>query len=527
VVGVTTLLLERRFLADYVRTGTNLLLLVLVPVTFVFVAAPTLADAAEVLGGAPGGTGVETVTAGWAAGFLTGIAMYFQVASSRATDRRLVLAGLSRGRLATARLLTGGVLAAGATAAAVAVLAAGQELSQPARIVAGTAMFAIVYLAIGALIGALVPTPVNGSVLLLFVWILDVFFGPALSGSTSPLLRVLPTHFISLWTIDQPPEHAGPSTLTWSALWIVAALAAAYVVVAATPSRKRVQASRLPGQLRTGLRMGVKDWARTPLLWLLLAVVPAVFILLSAAITPHGISRVVVREGGVETTALLDPAVIHPGTMAPEAIASLAALVGVFIVLDARAGDRRLVLAGQRAVVAVATRMMLVLLAAAVAAGVSLGVTATVFTAEQWAVYGLGSVLIAVTYGLIGMLLGPIFGRVSGVFLAFLLPFIDLGLGQSPMLGGEPAAWARWLPGYPGMRVLIDGGLTTGFDEGAQLAVGLLWVGALAFIVAVLLRRYVGRRPRPRAPRAADAVRPTRTTEEPYAAGLTPSRGAE
>ena len=489
---MTAALLERRFLADYARTGTNLLLLVLVPVTFVIVAAPTLADAAKVLGGARGGPGVETVTAGWAAAFLTGIAMYFQVASSRATDRRLVLAGLPRGRLATARLLTGAGLAVAATAAALIALAARQGLADPARIIAGTAMFAVVYLAIGAVVGALVPTPVNGTVLLLFVWILDVFFGPTLSGSASPVLRVLPTHFISLWTVNQPPGHAGPSTLAWSGVWIVGALAAAYAVVAATPGRRRVAApSRPAGQLWVGLRMGLNDWRRTPLLWLLLGVVPAVFILLSAAITPHGSSPVVVREGGAQVTAIVDPAVIHPGTMAPEAIASLAALVGVFIVLDARAADRRLVLAGQRASVAVATRVALVMLAAVVATVVSLAVTATVFTAKQWAVYGLGSLLIAVTYGLIGMLLGPIFGRVSGVFIAFLLPFIDLGLGQSPMLGGDPADWALWMPGYGGMRVLIDGGLTAGFDEGPMLAVALVWIVLLAGAVVVLLRRTI------------------------------------
>ena len=489
---MTVALLERRFLADYARTGTNLLLLVLVPVTFVIVAAPTLADAAKVLGGTGGGLGIETVTAGWAAAFLTGIAMYFQVASSRATDRRLVLAGLSRGRLATARLLTGAGLAVAATAAALAALAARQGLADPARIMVGTAMFAVVYLAIGAVVGALVPTPVNGTVLLLFVWILDVFFGPTLSGSTSPALRVLPTHFISLWTVNQPPGHAGPSTLAWSGVWIVGALAAAYAVVAATPGRRRAATpSRPASQLRVGLRMGLNDWKRTPLLWLLLAAVPAVFILLSAAITPHGSSPVVVREGGAQVTAIVDPAVIHPGTMAPEAIASLAALVGVFIVLDARAADRRLVLAGQRASVAVATRVALVMLAAVVATVVSLAVTATVFTAEQWAVYGLGSVVIAVTYGLIGMLLGPIFGRVSGVFIAFLLPFIDLGLGQSPMLGGDPADWALWMPGYGGMRVLIDGGLTAGFDEGPMLGVALAWIVLLAGAVVALLRRTI------------------------------------
>lgn len=492
MVSVTTALLERRFLVDYARTGTNLLLMLIVPVTFVIIAAPTLADAAKVLGGAGGGPGIETVTAGWAAAFLTGIAMYFQVASSRATDRRLVLAGLSRGRLASARLLTGGGLAAAATTAALVTLAARQGLAEPARIIAGTAMFAVVYLAIGATVGALVQTPVNGTVLLLFVWILDVFFGPALSGSRSPVLWVLPTHFISLWTINQPPGHGGPSALAWSGVWVVGAVAAAYLVVAATPWHTRSRARSGPsGQLRIGLRMGLNDWRRTPLLWLLLVAVPAVFILLSAAITPHDRTPVVVREGGVDVLAIMDPAVIHPGTMAPEAIASLAALVGVFIVLDARAADRRLVLAGQRPFVAVATRMALVMLAAVIVTVVSLAVTATVFTAEQWGVYGLGSLVLAITYGLIGMLLGPIFGRVSGVFIAFLLPFIDLGLGQSPMLGGEPADWALWMPGYGGMRVLIDGGLTVGFDEGQLLAAALGWIALLAFAVVLLLRRMV------------------------------------
>lgn len=84
----------------------------------------------------------------------------------------------------------------------------------------------------------------------------------------------------------------------------------------------------------------------------------------------------------------------------------------------------------------------------------------------------------------------PVFGRVSGVFMAFPLPFIDLGLGQSP-LRGNPADWARWTPGYGGMRVLIDGGLTASFDEGPMLAVAVAWIVLLSCAVVVLLRRTV------------------------------------
>ena len=87
------LLLTRCFIADYVRNPVNLLVLVVVPVVFVLVAAGSLANALQLLGGRIG-PAVETATAGWAAGFLSSLAMYFQVRSARATDRRLVQAGL-------------------------------------------------------------------------------------------------------------------------------------------------------------------------------------------------------------------------------------------------------------------------------------------------------------------------------------------------------------------------------------------------------------------------------------------------
>src|SRR6266511_1350869 len=98
----TTILFVRRFLADYARNPVNLLVLVLL--VFVIVAAGSLADAAKLLGGASGAIQVQTVTAGWAAGFVAAIAMYFQVAAARDTDRRLVIAGLPTTRLVGARL---------------------------------------------------------------------------------------------------------------------------------------------------------------------------------------------------------------------------------------------------------------------------------------------------------------------------------------------------------------------------------------------------------------------------------------
>ena len=91
------LLLTRRFITDYVRNPVNLIVLVLVPLVFVVVAARSLADTMELLGGSIG-PALQTVTAGWAAGFLSGLAMYFQIRSARAADRRAGDVGHLRGR---------------------------------------------------------------------------------------------------------------------------------------------------------------------------------------------------------------------------------------------------------------------------------------------------------------------------------------------------------------------------------------------------------------------------------------------
>ena len=487
------MLLVRRFLADHARNGTNLLLLVLIPVVFVVVAADAMSDAARLLGGAGGGSGIATVTAGWAAGFLAAVAMYFQVSSARDTDRRLVLAGLARSRLVTARLVTGAALAVVGSAAALTALLLRTGIDQPVRVAAGTLMFAAVYLAFGAIVGATVPNPVNGTLLLLFVWIIDVFFGPTLSASQSLLTRVLPTHFVSLWTVDLPPGHGGPGELAVSVAWTAVALMLAFAVVlhtsrVARPSRALASRHLAWSQLATGLRLGWHEWRRTPVLWILLAVVPAVFIWLSDAVTPHGSTPVAVVEDGVRFTELVDPAHIHGGTMAPIAVGSLAALAGVFMGLDARAADQRLVLAGQRPRVVIGTRLGMVLTAAGVSSVAAALMTATVFEPHQWGPYLLALALSATTYGVIGMILGPVFGRVAGAYMAFLIPFLDLGIGQSPMLQGEPAAWAHYLPGYGSTRVLLDGALTSTFDETSSLLIAASWIVGLTAAFVVLFR---------------------------------------
>src|SRR6266568_4515880 len=483
---MTVPLLVRRFLADYARNPVNLLMLVLVPVAFVAAAAGSLAQLARLLSGtmAPGAD-VPAVTAGWAAAFIAAIAAYFQVRAARSADRRLVLAGLPAGRLAAARAVTG------------LALAARTGVDHPGRVLPATFMFAVIYLAIGALIGTLVTSPVNGTVLILFVWMVDVMFGPVFGSATRPGGRVFPTHFLTLWMTDLPSHHAGRiGDLGWALVWTLGAAIAAWAVLTSGSRTARAARRSRPGsmrdQLRAAVRAGLTDWGRNRVLWVLLAAVPAVFIVLATALAPGSTVRLTLDENGRQVTKVINLAFgagIHPAFMAPIAIASLAALAGMFIILDSRAADRRLVLAGERAASLLAGRLALVAVAALLAAGVSLAVAAAVATVQQWGTYIAASVLLALTYALIGVILAPLFGRVAGVLVAFLVPFLDLGIAQDPMLYPAPPAWAHFLPGYGGFRVLTDALLTPGFTQGGALLIALAWLAGAAVAAGLLFRR--------------------------------------
>jgi len=294
-----------------------------------------------------------------------------------------------------------------------------------------------------------------------------------------------------------PSHHAGRiGDLGWALVWTLGAAIAAWAVLTSGSRTARAARRSRPGsmrdQLRAAVRAGLTDWGRNRVLWVLLAAVPAVFIVLATALAPGSTVRLTLDENGRQVTKVINLAFgagIHPAFMAPIAIASLAALAGMFIILDSRAADRRLVLAGERAASLLAGRLALVAVAALLAAGVSLAVAAAVATVQQWGSYIAASVLLALTYALIGVILAPLFGRVAGVLVAFLVPFLDLGIAQDPMLYPAPPAWAHFLPGYGGFRVLTDALLTPGFTRGGALLIALAWLAGAAVAAGLLFRR--------------------------------------
>jgi hypothetical protein len=307
---------------------------------------------------------------------------------------------------------------------------------------------------------------------------------------------VFPTHFLTMWMTDLPSHHAGRvGDLGWALIWTLGAAIVAWAVLTSVSRTARAPRRAHPGgtgdQLRAAIRAGLTDWGRNRVLWVLLAAVPAVFIVLATALAPGSLVRLILDANGRQVTEVVNLAFgagIHPAFMAPIAIASLATLAGMFMILDSRAADLRLVLAGQRPGALLAGRLTLIAAAALLATGVSLAIAAAVADIQQWAGYAAASVLLALTYALIGVVLAPLFGRVAGVLVAFLIPFLDLGIAQDPMLHATPPGWAHLLPGYGGFRMLTNAVLIDGLAQVGPLLAALAWLAGAGVAAGLLFR---------------------------------------
>jgi hypothetical protein len=214
------------FAREQLRAPFTLALLVTVPFMFVVSAAGALSDFASALGGSLAGDAAAALSAGWAAAFISGALGYFQAASSRGADRRLALAGLGPARVAVARILASVLLAVTAAVAAFAALVLRVDVAHPAHTAVAVLGFAVLYLGVGVLIGSVVSSPLEGSLLVVFVFLLDAFAGPGMTGGSPPV-----------WAISQKAAYvliaAGMGTGSPSGDWVAVALVTVGAVAAA------------------------------------------------------------------------------------------------------------------------------------------------------------------------------------------------------------------------------------------------------------------------------------------------------
>ncbi len=485
-------LLTWRYLAEYARRPLNLVLLAVVPVVFVTLSAGAIADFADVLGGLTDLGTIEAATAGWAASLLAGIAGFFHVTGSRAADRRLAAAGAGTWQVVSARLVSAFGLAAVAGAGALAALALRTGIADTPRVIGVTFLMALVYLGIGSTVGALVHSEINGSLIVVFVWMFDVFFGPAMGG-TAGIIRIFPLHYPTLVVTDVASGHAGPlGDLGLSALWAVAALATGAVALVATTRPTPLAAPTIHGPWRrvaVALRYGFRDYRRNLVLWVLLVGLPVAFITLSIAVTPSDPAPVELVENGQRGLQILAMDDLHGAIMVPITVGFLAGLAGLFVALGSAEGDRRLVLAGYRPLEVLAARIGVIVFAALLTTGVALAVAGASFSPQNWVTFALANILAAVTYGMIGVLAGPRLGLLGGLYVMLALPFIDIGIAQNAMFDAAPPAWAVLMPAHGAIRVLLDGAFTPSLDEYGALALAIAWLVGVTTLAAVQFHR--------------------------------------
>ena len=190
--------------------------------------------------------------------------------------------------------------------------------------------------------------------------------------------------------------------------------------------------------------------------------------------------------------AFLSERRMHAATMVPVTAAFLAGLTGLFVVTGSAAGDRRLVLAGMRPREVLAGRLGVIATATVVATAIAVAVSGVWYPPRQWLIFIGANLLIALTYAMIGTLIGPLTGRLGGLYLILLLAFIDVGLGQNIMVPNGPPAWGAFLPARGASRVMIDGAFTAHFDQVGYLLLGLAWLAAFTTVTAVVFRRRTG-----------------------------------
>ena len=230
------------------------------------------------------------------------------------------------------------------------------------------------------------------------------------------------------------------------------------------------------------------------MLWVLLVGLPVAFITLSILVTPADPAPVELTEDGIRSLRILMMDDLHGAIMVPITVGFISGLAGLFVVLGSADADRRLVLAGYRPLEVLSARLES-WSARPCSPRWWLAVTAVSFTPQSWALFATANVIVALTYAMIGVLIGPLTGLLGGLYLMLALPFLDIGIAQNAMFDAAPPAWAIYMPGFGSVRVLLDGAFTSGFDEWPALLVALAWLVSLTGAAAWQFHRLA----RPRA----------------------------
>jgi len=238
-----------------------------------------------------------------------------------------------------------------------------------------------------------------------------------------------------------------------------------------------------PGRLRTAARMGLHEYARSPVLLALLVFLPAYFVGVLTYLLPA--SEVAVDVSGAGTVAVTT-AELYGVLLVPLMAALIGGIAGLFLMLNSRDADARLVVAGYRPLEVVLARFGLLAVAGLVATAVSLGMLAVEVVPDSPVPFVVAALLLALVYGTAGAFAGLLLSRLAGVYCMLFLPMVDVFFFQNPLV--EEYHWlAPYLPGHFATKVAVD----AGFSSAVTLEpLGLVLAYAVAVGVATTAAFY-------------------------------------
>lgn len=138
----------------------------------------------------------------------------------------------------------------------------------------------------------------------------------------------------------------------------------------------------------------------------------------------------------------------------PVTASLVTALFGLFIMIEAKDTNRRLLIAGSTRFQITISRFWMILLVSILVSAISIGMMLISFTPEDVIMFFLVTMLISLIYGNIGMIAGTLLSKLSGVYAMMILVTLDAGVFQNPIfMQEEPAWWMRILPAYHPMEL--------------------------------------------------------------------------
>lgn len=246
------------------------------------------------------------------------------------------------------------------------------------------------------------------------------------------------------------------------------------------------------GRFSTALSIGVREFLRNRIFVFLIAFLPFSFITVSILVTPVTKLPVRTKVDGLAVSLVQTMPEVHGVVMTPITGAFITGLAGLFLMQSAKRVDGRLLLTDYRPTEIVLARLATLVLVAVLASGVSIAVMSMDYMPEQLAWFVLGTLLVSLTYGLIGMLLGVSLGRLAGMYVMLFAPMMDVGVFQDPMfVRGAPEWWMKLFPGYGPLQMMLDAGFTPDIDTVSHLVLSLGYLSLVGSLTVIMFVRNV------------------------------------